>query len=116
MLEPHTFEGVRSLGLQDRSWYSNESGLFSPRPHICLEEATWDADAASTTLRYYVLDAASGSVERHAQTLQAYEDEDYHSLLNGRGFGDVMEYPSLTGKRDDSQKGLMAITARKLLS
>jgi SAM-dependent methyltransferase len=113
LLEPHTFAAVQEIGGQSR-WYTAESGLFSNRPHLCLYESFWDSGQQATTERYYIVDAASGEVTRHASTMQAYTDAEYRALLNASGFDDIAFYPSLTGEADESQRQLLAIVARKV--
>jgi hypothetical protein len=41
LIEPHTYEAVRSIGATPARAQSLESGLFSARPHQLLEEAFW---------------------------------------------------------------------------
>jgi SAM-dependent methyltransferase len=113
LLEPHTLAAVRQIGVQPRSWDTLESGLFSDRAHVLLQENHWDPTVSAATKRFYVVDAVTGEVTRHAVSYQAYTDEAYRALLVGHGFRDVELLPSITGKQDDSQAGLMAILARK---
>ena len=113
LLEPHTFEEVERIGRRGRTWYSVASGLFLDRPHVCLQESFWDADAATATDRYYVVDAATGEVTQHAAVVQAYTDEQFRSLLTAAGFGDVRRFRSLTGTEDPDQPMYFALTARK---
>lgn len=114
LLEPHTFEAIREMGQQPRTWYSADNGLFSDRPHICLSESFWDAERRVATERYFIIDALTGQVTRHAASTQAYTQEEYVSLLHECGFGDIILYPSLMGATDEPQKGLIAIVARKV--
>jgi hypothetical protein len=107
LLEVHTFAAVRDIGQQPRSWYSANGGLFSERPHLVLTESFWDAQHAVATERYFVVDAATGAVTRHAASMQAYTDEQYRSLLAGGGLAAVSFYPSLTGHVDEAQAELM---------
>ena len=113
LLEPHTYAAVREIGYQPPSWYSTESGLFSDRPHLYLQESFWDVERETATTRYLIIDASTGNVTRHADTMQAYFDEGYRSLLAECGFIEPEIYPSLSGEVDVSQSGLMAIVARK---
>jgi SAM-dependent methyltransferase len=113
LLEPHTFDAVRGLGAPSSSWYSSERGLFSDKPHLCLQERSWDAATRTATDRYFIVDAVSGEVSLHAGTMQAYSDDEYRSLLTECGFENVEFYPSLTGARDESQGALIAVVARK---
>lgn len=113
LLEPHTFAAVRKMGEQPRSWYAAEDGLFSTRPHLCLSESFWDAESRVAIERYYVIDATSGEVARHAASVQAYSDEEYRSLLAECGFGQAEFHPSLSGVVESGQDDLFVIVARK---
>ena len=113
LLEPHTFDFVHNKGLQGNSWYSSEGGLFSDSPHVILTENHWNEDQLAAIFRYYVVDASTQDVTRYAQSFQAYTEAAYRSLLRECGFEDMKIFPSLTGAEDESQAGLIAITARK---
>jgi SAM-dependent methyltransferase len=94
LLEPHTYSIVKEIGERPASWYSADEGLFSDRTHVCLTESFWDKATETATVRYFVVDAASGEVSRYAQTFQAYSDERYRAVLEEAGFGGVEFYPS----------------------
>jgi ubiquinone/menaquinone biosynthesis C-methylase UbiE len=113
VLEPHTFEIVQTMGQAAPSWYSASSGLFSPDPHLVLEDHYWDSDHQTATTRIFVIDANTGNVIRYAQTFQAYTQANYQTLLIDCGFGEINFYPSLTGLIDPEQEQLFAITAVK---
>jgi hypothetical protein len=110
LLEPHTFAGVRKCG-EENWWHAAEQGLFSEHPHLTLYESAWDRESRTTTERYFLVDAASGQVTRHAATMQAYTEAEYTSLLLDCGFGEVAFYPSLTGEEEASQQALCAVLA-----
>ena len=113
LLEPHTYAAVRDMGETPTSWYSTDRGLFSDWPHLCLHESFWDAEANVETDRYFIVDARTGGVTRHASSMQAYTDEQYRTLLEACRFEQVECYPSLTGSADGSQGGLIVVVARK---
>ena len=113
LLEPHTFAAVREQGEQGPSWYTAERGLFGDEPYLCLTEHFWHAGASAATTRYYVVEATTGAVTRHAQTLRAYTEDEYRALLAGCGFEGIASHPSLAGMGGPTQEGLIAITARK---
>jgi SAM-dependent methyltransferase len=113
LLEPHTFEAIEQMGQRSPAWYTREHGLFSATPHLVLTEHFWHGAAQATTTRHFVVDLAGGSVARHAQSFQAYTEDEYRRLLRECGFEDVTFHPSLTGKADPTQDGLCAIVARK---
>jgi SAM-dependent methyltransferase len=113
LLEVHTFETVQQMGLQPSSWYSSDSGLFSDRPHLCLQENFWHADRSVATQRYFIVDAQTGQVTRYASSTQAYTRDRYQSMLEESGFQNVAFYPSLTGEIDPTQSHLFAVLAQK---
>jgi SAM-dependent methyltransferase len=113
LLEPHTLERVERLGAEPQSWWSSASGLFSDAPHLVLLEHAWHAERRAATVRYFVLDAATAAVERHAQTMQGYDEAAYRELLTSAGFGGVRFHASLTGSEADAEPGLIAITAHR---
>jgi len=115
LLEPHSFGAVKSIGEQPSSWYSAKSGLFSDKPHICLEESFWDSNSSTATKRYFIIDASTSNVTRHATTYQAYTDQQYRSLLRECGFEAIEFYPSLGEAKEKYQNDLIAIVARKEL-
>ena len=114
LLEPHTFEAVRGMGDEPASWSTGASGLFADAPHLVLTEHAWHEGRRAATIRHFVVEAATGEVQRHAQTMQAYTDAEYHALLAAAGFGDVAVHPSLTGRSEDAEPGLMVIAARAM--
>jgi SAM-dependent methyltransferase len=113
LLEVHTFAAVRALGEQPSTWYSSESGLFSDRPHICLTESFWDAQQEVATERYFILDALTGKVRRYAASMEAYTEEQYKSLLEESGFGEVVFHPSLIGDVDKEHSDYIVIVSQK---
>lgn len=116
LLEPHTFEGVRSIvgaAGSARDWSAAASGLFAAEPHLLLRESFWDDQRAVATERFYVVAARTALVTRHALSTQAYTQEQYAALLEGAGLTHPSFYPSLVGEPDHEQAGLFAVTARR---
>ncbi|HUT58926.1 MAG TPA: class I SAM-dependent methyltransferase [Phycisphaerae bacterium] len=113
LIEAHRLEAVERIGGQGRSWYSADSGLFSDRPHVCLQESCWEQDTQTATVRYYVLDAQSGAVTRHAATYQGYTDAEYRALLSVAGFPEVTLAPSLTGSPEEGRPDFVVLIGRK---
>jgi hypothetical protein len=113
LLEVHTYATVHREGVRGRQWHAAASGLFSERPHLCLQESRWDPETRTTTIRYVVIDAQSGPLNMYAETIQAYSDEDYRAILGDCGFAEIQFFPSLTGDPEESGEGLEAIVALK---
>lgn len=102
LLEAHTFEAVAEIGESAPFWYSEESGLFSDRPHICLIESFWDEDEQAATMRYHIVDAATGEVSRQAWSTQAYTEDDYEAVLRKAGFKEIIFHDSFGEVEDDA--------------
>jgi SAM-dependent methyltransferase len=113
LLEVHTFDVVHQIGLQPCSWYSTESGLFSDRPHLCLQENFWDEIQSVATQRYFIVDALTSRVTHYASSMQAYTQDQFRNMLKECGFPNVEFFPSLMGKIDPSQPDLFVILAKK---
>lgn len=113
LLEPQTFEAVRRTGLEPPTWYTSSSGLFSETPHLVLKENFWHETQQVASERYFVVDAATATVTRHADSVQAYSETAYRRLMETCGFTAVEIFPSLHGESDPGQAGLFALTARK---
>ncbi|MQC82917.1 MAG: class I SAM-dependent methyltransferase [Chloroflexi bacterium] len=111
LIEPHTFEAVRRIGAAAPRWSTHQSGLWSDRPHLVLEEAGWDQAASIARHRWFIVDAATGHVSPHGDAMQAYSDAEYRALLGAAGFGEVAlraDWPSAAAHEGD----LVAYTAR----
>ena len=115
LLEPQRFRTVKGDGETKTSWWSVPGGLdvFSGKPHLCLKERFWDEKTRTSTERYFVIDAATAEVTRHALSNEAYTDEEFRTVLTEVGFEDVTFFPSLVGVEDECQAVNLAITARK---
>ena len=113
LLEPHAFSAIEKIGKMSSSWYSAKSGLFSDKPHICLDESFWDEQSSTATKRYFMIDASTGDLACYATTYQAYTDQQYQSLLKECGFEAIEFYPSLTKAKGKHRTDLIAIAARK---
>lgn len=110
LLEVSSIDGLRAELAQPHSWYGSRSGLFSDRPHLVLSDAYWDDGTATKTVRYFVVDAATGEVEKHAATYQAYTDDQYRAMLSAAGFVGIQR---LDGLGNYIQAGLFGLLATK---
>ena len=94
-LEPSRYERVKATGEAGPGWRSARQGLFSERPHLLLEEASWDSASDTSTTRIHVIDAESAQVTRHALSCVAYREETLVSMLEDAGFATVSVEASL---------------------
>jgi SAM-dependent methyltransferase len=113
LLEVSTLDAVDQIGNQPSMWYSAEASLFSDKPHLCLMENFWDEEQAIATERFYIVDAKTGEVTRHAASTQAYDEEQIESLLRKTGYGEVTFFPSLTGKPSEGVDDFLAVIATR---
>jgi SAM-dependent methyltransferase len=113
LLEPETYDAIMKVGETPASWHSEQGGLFSPTPHLWLEEHFWHVDDHAATTRYFILDASTGAVDVCASTSQAYSDDDFDQLLTEAGFSEIKRYPSLTGSEIQQSEELFVLIAKK---
>lgn len=113
VLEVHTVDVVRRVGEEAASWHSSNGGLFSARPHLLLTENFWLPERQIAIERYFVVDAESGEITRHASAMQAYSEEQLRTLLVETGFTQVTLYPSLYGAVDEGQADFYVVCGRR---
>jgi SAM-dependent methyltransferase len=89
VLEVQTDAQVRSAEGATPTWHTAEAGLFAESPHLVLHERFWDEAARTATERWYVVDAATGSVTRFALSNVAYTRGELEALLRAAGFARV---------------------------
>jgi SAM-dependent methyltransferase len=114
LLEPHTFETVREIGMRPSTWYSSQSGLFSENPYLCLQENLWDEDSHVTIERYYIVGVATGEVTRHSSSMQAYTNEEYRALLAECGFEVAQFGLPPEWNTGGAEMGLLIVLAQKM--
>jgi len=95
LIEVSPHEGIQRRGSPGQRWYGMPSGLWSDRPHVVLEESFWDEETETATSRWFIIDTASGSVDRYAATWQAYTSDGYRELLSATGLTEVRELESM---------------------
>jgi SAM-dependent methyltransferase len=113
LLEISSLDAVDQIGNQPAMWYSAESGLFTNRPHVCLMETFWDEEQSVATERFFIIDAATSQVTRHAASTQGYDEGQIESLLREAGFGKIAFFPSLTGKAESEVSEFMVVLAQR---
>lgn len=114
VLEAHTFEAVRAVGIAPATWQRHASGLFSEKPHLCLQENSWNADDSSALSRYFIVDAATAKVKQYASFMQAYTLEEYQAMLQAAN----LTVPKILGEEEwpagpDFQGKLQTFVCRK---
>jgi SAM-dependent methyltransferase len=113
LLELQSAKQIQKGGEAGPSWYSAAPGLFSEQPHLVLQENFWDAEAAASTTRFMVIDAATGAVSSYAMSNEAYTTEELDGALRTAGFTEVQSFPSLSGKTASDETELPVIVARR---
>jgi len=113
LLEVQSAAQVQKGGEAGPSWYTAPAGLFSDQPHLVLQENTWDADAAASTNRFFVIDAGTASVHSYALSNEAYTEEELADALHTAGFSEVQHFPSLTGLPVSGGADLPVVVARR---
>jgi len=113
LLELQAAEQIQKGGEAGPSWYSAASGLFSSKPHLVLQENFWDEEAAASTTRFMVIDAATCAVSSYALSNEAYTEHEFEDTLRTAGFHEVQSFPSLSGKAVSEEADLPVVVARR---
>jgi SAM-dependent methyltransferase len=113
LLELQSAAQIQRGGEDGPSWYSAQSGLFSARPHLVLQENFWDGEAAASTTRWSVIDAETASVSSFALSNEAYAEEELDDALRAAGFCKVQRFPSLSGEARSEEPDLPVVVARR---
>jgi SAM-dependent methyltransferase len=113
LLEVSPLDSIESIGRCASAWSAQPTGLFSSQPHLLLDESFWDAAIQTATTRYYVVDAVSGQVSRHAASYRGYTQDELADLLAGCGFEKIRFYPALGVEQSALPSDFIAITAHK---
>ncbi len=109
LLEAHTYEAVRDAGVAAPVWQRHASGLFSDRPHLCLQENIWNAADATALSRYSIIDAASGDVRQYASFMQAYTDVEYDDMFQAAGLTVRQVLDADTWPSGDAHQGKLQV-------
>jgi SAM-dependent methyltransferase len=113
LLEPQTYTQVVSAGEASTSWHTLNFGLFSESPHVVLQESFWDESTNTSTSRFYVIDAETGAITRHALSNVAYKENEITSMLSEIGLREVRAAPSLSGVAEEDEQTTHVLLARK---
>jgi SAM-dependent methyltransferase len=116
VIEAHTADAVRRNGQASPTWFTSESGLFGDRPHTCLIQSFWDEAHHAAIKRYYIIDLASGTVTRYAQSFQAYTNPEYRALLQKAGFTTIEVLPGLVDRPQQADPDFLVLVAQKAAS
>ena len=112
LLEAQTPAAVRGSGDPTTDWTTAEQGLFASKPHITLHERFWDEPSRTATERWFVIDAETGAVDRHAMSFCGYDGDELVSILRSVGFEQVVSHHSLTGD-EGATPGLFTLEASR---
>jgi SAM-dependent methyltransferase len=113
LIEAHTPEQIKRTGKTAASWYKEDSGLFSDKPHIVLMENNWHEAEHTSEAFFYVIDAASTDVTLYRNTLQGYSLDEYLMLLTEAGFSQAETLPAWTEEEIKPTDTFVLLTARK---
>lgn len=83
------------------TWSAVDCSPFCGRPHLWLEEFSWDAQARAEIHVHWIVDPDTGGVARHAQCHQAWEDDELMAELAAAGITEVEAHPPITGVSEE---------------
>ncbi|MFA6104515.1 MAG: methyltransferase domain-containing protein [Victivallaceae bacterium] len=113
LIEPSTFEYVKTVGTKGMFWSGGVSGLFSDSPHLVLKETFWLEKQQVAVERVFIVDAGTAEVTRCSTSIKAYKLDELREMLLQAGFTDIKKYDTLADTGRDALPGFFAVTARK---
>lgn len=113
LLEPQRGSAVRSTVSNDATWTTSAGGLFSPRPHLLLEESFWDEHERTATHRWHVIDLGEATVDRFAMSTCGYDDGEIEAVLGEIGVAGVETRPHLAAEDHLATEGLFVVTGTR---
>jgi SAM-dependent methyltransferase len=78
-------------------WSAVEKSVFCDQPHLWLQEFYWDQSARAEVHVHWILESASGNLERYIQCHQAWPEDELVALLASVGLEDPLFHPPITG-------------------
>ena len=113
LAEVHTLAAVRAIGERTVRWYTSPGGLFSSHPHLCLEEAYWDETHHVATQRWFLFNENEESVHCYAASTQGYRAGEHAQMFRRAGYGEIQQFPSLTGDSCEPHYPYQVIVGRR---
>ena len=113
LIEAHTPQQIERTGKTPASWYREDSGLFSDKPHIVLMENSWHEAECTSEAFFYVIDVADTEVTLYRNTLQGYSIEEYVELLTEAGFSEAEAFPAWGESEIKPADTFVLLSARK---
>jgi SAM-dependent methyltransferase len=95
LLEINSISAMKSLADTPARIDVLESGLFSDRPHLYLEEAFWEDFDGILTKRYTIIDLASADYNEYGTSYQTWTDAELSTTLEAVGFGEMTILPEM---------------------
>ena len=109
LLELLYFGAVHEFGENIPQWHRAESGIFSDKPYIFLQENIWDEEKAEAKVFYHIFES-SEKYQTYIQTYQGYEKDDLFELLTEFGFSELEFHHDLFDD-DDFDEDLFFLSA-----
>ena len=115
VLEVQSREQIQEDAAAPPIWYSTQSGLFAPEPHLVLQENFWNDETRTSSIRFFVIipRGETSEVRHFALSNEAYTLAELAALLDSVGFLSFQPYPSLSGVPVTNTRNLPVMTARK---
>ncbi len=78
-------------------WYTDDTGLWGDAPFLHLGERQWDAEAAMSLERFYVIHLESGAFDEILLCDQSYGAPEMVAMMEQAGFAGADVYPAWDG-------------------
>ena len=96
---------------ESNEWSSQQSSIFSDKPHLWLQEFGWDEESTTEVHVHWILEQESGSLQRYIQCHKAWTETQLIALLADAGFSDPVFHPAITGESEEFEFPLVVTIA-----
>ena len=98
---------------QSTWWYTDDSGLWGEAPFLHLGERQWDAEAAMSLERFYVIHLETGVFDEVLLCDQSYAAQDMVAKMERAGFAGADVYPAWDGLAlKDAQEWVVFVASK----
>lgn len=78
-------------------WFTDDAGLWSDEPFLCLGERRWDSELRASIDRFFVVELGTGHLQQIGLSDCGYESGEMLALLHTVGFAQAWAYPAWDG-------------------
>ena len=93
-------------------WSACEESVFCDRPHLWLQEFSWNEEARTEVHVHWIIERESGTLHRYEQCHQGWPEDELVQMLARVGLEDPAFSPPITGVAEEFEFPML-VTRKK---